>query len=141
LLDDFEASRILGSAFPHERHVQVAWGLSRRYPHEQAFARLAEGIRGVAARAGVPGKYHETMTRAWFELVAQAETLDANPELFDRSLLAHYYSPERLEAGRHEWLEPDLQPLVLSRLRVNAPRNRRLGDALHRETVGRNAHR
>jgi hypothetical protein len=121
LLDDFEASRILGSAFPHERHVQVAWGLSRRYPHEQAFARLAEGIRGIAARAGVPGKYHETMTRAWFELVAQAETLDANPELFDRSLLARYYSPERLEAGRHEWLKPDLQPLVLAPVTGKCP--------------------
>jgi hypothetical protein len=113
-LYDFEAGRIPGSAFTHERHVQVAWGLSHRYPAEQAFARLANGIRGIAARAGVPGKYHETMTRAWFELVAQAETLDTHPELLDRSLLARYYSPERLEAGRHEWLEPDLAPLVLA---------------------------
>jgi hypothetical protein len=113
-LNDFEAGRIPGSAFPHECHVQVAWGLSRRYPPEDAFARLAEGIRGIAARAGAPGKYHETMTRAWFELVAQAETLDAHPELLDRSLLARYYSPERLEAGRHEWLEPDIEPLVLA---------------------------
>jgi len=113
LLADFEAGRIAGSAFPHERHVQVAWDLSRRYPHEEAFARLAEGIRGIAARAGVPGKYHETMTRAWFELVAQAETLDAHPELLDRSLLARYYSPDRLDAGRNEWLEPDIEPLLL----------------------------
>lgn len=121
MLDDFEAGRIFGAAFPHERHVQVAWGLSRRYPHEDAFARLAEGIRGIAAHAGVPGKYHETMTRAWFELVAQAETLDAHPELLDRSLLARYYSPERLEAGRYEWLEPDLQPLVLARATGRCP--------------------
>jgi hypothetical protein len=114
LLDAFEAGRIPGLAFPHERHVLVAWGLARRYPHEEAFARLAKGIRGIAARAGVPGKYHETMTRAWFELAAQAESLDAHPELFDRSLLTRYYSPMRLEAGRHKWLEPDLQPLVLA---------------------------
>ena len=113
MLADFEAGRIPGSAFTHERHVQVAWDLSRRYPREEAFARLAEGIRGIAARAGVPGKYHETMTRAWFELVAQAETLDAHPELLDRSLLARYYSPDRLDAGRNEWLEPDIEPLLL----------------------------
>jgi hypothetical protein len=113
LLDDFEAGRIAGSEFPHERHVLVSWSLSRRYPREEAFARLAAGIRGIAARAGVPGKYHETMTRAWFELIAQAESLDAHPELLDRSLLTRYYSHERLEAGRHEWLEPDLEPLVL----------------------------
>jgi hypothetical protein len=121
LLDDFEAGRILGSEFPHERHLRVAWSLSRRYPHEEAFALLAEGIRGIAARAGVPGKYHETMTRAWFELAAQAETLDEHPELLDRSLLGRYYSPERLEAGRHEWLEPDLRPLVLAAVTGRCP--------------------
>jgi hypothetical protein len=113
-LDDFEAGRIAGSAFPHERHVLVAWSLSRRYEHEEAFARLAAGIKRIAVRAGVPGKYHETMTRAWFELVAQAESLEVHPELQDRALLARYYSRERLEAGRHEWLEPDLKPLVLA---------------------------
>jgi hypothetical protein len=121
LLDDFEAGRIDGAEFPHERHVLVAWGLSRRYPHEDAFARLAEGIRGIAARAGIPNKYHATMTRAWFELVAQAENLDAHPELLDRSLLSRYYSPERLEAGRHEWLEPDLQPLALASVTGRCP--------------------
>ena len=121
MLADFEAVRIPGSAFPHERHVQVAWDLSRRYSREEAFARLAEGIRGIAARAGVPGKYHETMTRAWFELVAQAETLDAHPELLDRSLLARYYSPDRLDAGRSEWLEPDIEPLLLAPVTGRCP--------------------
>ncbi|HZT94540.1 MAG TPA: hypothetical protein VE985_08695 [Gaiellaceae bacterium] len=114
LLDDFEAGRIAGSEFPHERHVLVSWSLARRYPREEAFARLTAGIQGIAARARVPGKYHETMTRAWFELIAQAESLDAHPELLDRTLLTRYYSRERLEAGRHEWLEPDLEPLVLA---------------------------
>jgi hypothetical protein len=113
LIDDFEARRIGGSAFPHERHVHVTWGLQRRYSHEEAFAHLVKGIKEIAARAGVPGKYHETMTRAWFELVAQAESLEGHPELLDRTLLARYYTPERLDAGRHEWLEPDLAPLAL----------------------------
>jgi hypothetical protein len=120
-LEAFEAGQIAAPAFPHERHLQVAWGLSRCYPREEAFARLTEGIRGIAARAGVPGKYHETMTRAWFELAAQAESLDDHPELLDRSLLARYYSPDRLEAGRHEWLEPDLQPLVLTPVTGRCP--------------------
>lgn len=115
LLDDFEAGRVDGSQFPHELHLRVAWGLSRRYPHEDAYARLAAGIREIAARAGVPGRFHETMTRAWFELAAQAESLDAHPDLLDRSLLGRYYSRERLEAGRDEWLEPDLAPLVFER--------------------------
>jgi hypothetical protein len=80
--------------------------------------------RGSAASPRVPalpGKYHETMTRAWFELVAQAETLDAHPELLDRSLLARYYSPDRLDAGRNEWLEPDLEPLLLAPVTGRCP--------------------
>jgi hypothetical protein len=121
LLDDFEAGRIRGSDFPHERHVRVAWGLTRRYPREEAFARLEYGIRRIAADAGVPGKYHETMTRAWFELVAQAKSLDAHPELFDSGLLGRYYSAARLAAGRHEWLEPDLEPLVLAPVTGRSP--------------------
>jgi hypothetical protein len=121
LLDDFEAGRIDGPAFPHERHVRVAWGLSQRYAHDEALARLSEGIRDIAERAGVPGKHHETMTRAWFELVAQAESLDMHRELLDRSLLARYYSPERLEAGRHQWVEPDLAPLVLPPVTGRSP--------------------
>lgn len=121
MLDDFEAGRIPGSEFPHERHLRVAWGLSRRYSREEAYGKLADGIRGIAARAGVPGKYHETMTRAWFELAAQAESLAAHPELLDRSLLLRYYSPERLEAGRHQWLEPDLGPLVLASVTGRCP--------------------
>lgn len=118
---DFEAGRVDAAAFPHDCHVFVAWSLSRRYPHEEAFARLAAGIRGIAARAGVQGKYHETMTRAWFELVAQADRLDAHPELLDRTLLARYYGAERLAAGRHEWVEPDLGPLVLAPVTGRSP--------------------
>jgi hypothetical protein len=116
-LADFEAGRIAPSEFPHERHVLVAWSLSRRYSHEEAFARLAAGIKDIAARAGIPDKYHETMTRAWFELISRADSLEAHPELLDRALLGRYYSRERLEAGRHGWLEPDLEPLVLASAR------------------------
>jgi hypothetical protein len=54
------------------------------------------------------------MTRAWFELISSAEDLAEHEELFDKGLLARYYSPERLAAGRREWLEPDLRPLELS---------------------------
>lgn len=107
LLRAFEAGEL--TDFPHERHVQVAWALAQRYEPEEAFARLAEGIRRIAAHAGVPGKYHETITRAWFELVRNAPALDEG--LYDRTLLGRYYSPERLAEGRDRWVDPDLQPL------------------------------
>lgn len=113
LVDAFEAGEIDNSAFPHEHHVRVAWGLVQRYPREEAFERLAAGIRDMAARAGKPDAYHATITRAWFDLIAGAESLDRFPELFDKALLSRYYSPGRLSAGRDSWLDPDLQPLRL----------------------------
>lgn len=113
LVAAFEAGRIDNSEFPHRRHVLVAWMLAHRYPHEEAFRRLVAGIRGIAARAGHPEAFHETITRAWFMLIAQAETLDQHPELFDKSLLGRYYSVARLAEGRSRWIGPDLHPLVL----------------------------
>src|SRR5437588_2739348 len=83
----FELGEMEGVDFPHERHVRVAWGLAQRYDLAEAFERLSAGIRGIAERAGSPGAFHETITRAWFELIAAAEKLDAHPELFDKSLL------------------------------------------------------
>jgi hypothetical protein len=48
---------------PHGSHVRVAWELSRRYDPEEGLRRLIAGIQGIAARAGKPGVYHETITR------------------------------------------------------------------------------
>jgi hypothetical protein len=109
----FEAGEIAGADFPHEAHVYVAWTLAHRYPRDEAYERLATGIRTMAARSGRPDAFHETITRAWFELIANTPVLDEGSELYDRRLLARYYSAERLAAGRQEWLEPDLRPLVL----------------------------
>jgi hypothetical protein len=113
LIDAFEVGEVDGDAFPHESHVRVAWGLAQRYGPEEGLRRMSTGIRLMAARAGRPGVYHETITRAWFELIAQAPDLTGAPELFDKRLLGEFYSPERLAAGRERWLEPDLQPLGL----------------------------
>jgi hypothetical protein len=114
LLDAFEAGAIDNTEFPHERHVRVAWGLAQRYEQEEALRRLVAGIRGIAACAGRPDAYHQTITRAWFELIASVGDLDEHPDLFDKSLLGRYYSSSRLESGRDHWVEPDLQPLRLA---------------------------
>ena len=113
LVEAFESEEIPPAEFTHGRHVRVAWALSRRYPPDEAYARLAAGLRSFARRAGRPEAFHETMTRAWLELISQSADLEANPELQDRGLLARYYSPPALAAGRGRWVEPDLKPLVL----------------------------
>src|SRR6476659_6188201 len=111
LIADFEAGLIASEDFPHERHVRVAWGLAQRYERDEALRRLVAGIQDIARRAGRPDAYHETMTRAWFEVIAGVDDVDSRPELFDRCLLSRFYSPARLAAGRDRWLEPDLRPL------------------------------
>jgi hypothetical protein len=113
LIAAFEAGTVEGDAFPHEAHVRVTWELIARYGREEAFPRLVAGIRGIAARAGKPEAYHETITRAWYELIAGAAELDEHPELLDRSLLGRFYSAGALAAGRERWVEPDLHPLGL----------------------------
>jgi flavin reductase (DIM6/NTAB) family NADH-FMN oxidoreductase RutF len=113
LLSAFQAGQIDSADFPHERHVQVTWALAQRYPRDEALRRLIDGIRDIAESAGRPGAYHQTITRAWFELISGAEDLHRYPELFDKSLLGRYYTPTRLAEGRERWLEPDLHPLSL----------------------------
>jgi hypothetical protein len=113
LLDAFQAGAIDGSEFRHEHHVRVAWGLARRYGREAGLGRMIAGIRQMGARAGHPEAYHHTITRAWFELIADAEDLAEGSILFDRKLLSRYYTPERLSEGREGWVEPDLRPLRL----------------------------
>jgi flavin reductase (DIM6/NTAB) family NADH-FMN oxidoreductase RutF len=113
LVTSFEAGMIDGAEFPHEAHVQVAAELARRYGPEEGYRRLSVGLRGIAARAGRPDAYHETITRAWFALIAGAGDVAEHPELLDRTLLGRYYSQGRLAAGRETWLEPDMHPLAL----------------------------
>ena len=113
LLSDFEAGTLGNAGFPHARHVQVTWALAHRYASDEALLRLITGIQGIAARAGRPTAYHETITRAWFTLISAADDLDRHPELFDKTLLERYYSRSRLAEGRDRWLEPDLHPLRL----------------------------
>lgn len=114
LIAAFEQGTIDSAEFPHERHVLVARGLWEQYGREEGLRRMTSGLRAITARAGRSEVYHETITRAWFELIADAEDLDSAPELFDKRLLGRYYSSARLRAGRERWLEPDLHPLQLA---------------------------
>lgn len=113
LINAFESGRLRAREFPHPAHVRVAWGLAQRHEPAEAYRRLSAGIRSIATRAGKPDKFHETITRAWFALIAQVDDLAEHPELFDPRLLSQYYSPARLAAGRERWLEPDLRALGL----------------------------
>jgi flavin reductase (DIM6/NTAB) family NADH-FMN oxidoreductase RutF len=112
-VEAFEAGEVENGDFSHAKHVHVTWILAHRYPREEAFRRLVAGIRGIADRAGRPTAYHETITRFWFDLIANVDDLTKHPEVLDRTLINRYYSAQRLADGREHWLEPDVHPLRL----------------------------
>lgn len=108
--------------FGHREHVHLSWLAVRAHGVSGAIPVVCEGIRRTARYAGAPQKYHETVSRAWIELVgvhvaAHPEPdfdawAKANPALFDKRLLTRFYRSSTLagEAARAGWVEPDLAP-------------------------------
>ena len=118
----FEAGSVTPAQFDHLAHVRVAWVyLQEAASFEEALSRMRGGIGRFAAAAGVPQKYHETITGLWMRLLADvraagasgelADVLRANPALADQDLPLHYNSRELLfsDAARAAWVEPDLR--------------------------------
>jgi len=116
-----------GGRFGHRQHVQLTWLAVRRYGMPAAIRLVSDGIRRTARYAGAPQKYHETISRAWVELVAHhaighpagtaghpagqgdaghpagqeadfATFAAANPLLLDKRLLTRFYRPATLAA-------------------------------------------
>jgi hypothetical protein len=84
LLAAFEAVELPPGSFHHAEHVRVAFALLRRYDLIESLARYRRGLRAFATSAGVPGKYHETVTCALVILIH--ERMAAGPE-GDESIL------------------------------------------------------
>ncbi|MGE7385481.1 hypothetical protein ACQKM2_08380 [Streptomyces sp. NPDC004126] len=115
--------------FGHREHVHLTWLAVRRHGAAATVDLVGEGILRTATRAGVPGKFHATLTRLWVELVGHRaaqpgpagrepaqdfeEFAALFPELLDKELPKRFYSSELLgsEQARTAWTEPDLAPL------------------------------
>lgn len=119
-----EAATWPGANFKHREHVRLAWLCLREHGFDSGLARVRTLIQRYAAALGATGKYHETLTRAWVELVqvgleaAPGVTsfdafLEARPELSDSRLLERHYRKETLDspAARAGWVPPDVTPL------------------------------
>jgi hypothetical protein len=123
-LATFERGGFGGDDFPHAAHLRMAWLYVTRLGAEKAIDRAAGGIRNLAKANGQPTLYHDTLTRAWVYLVAEALErtpsadfegfLARNPQLLDKRLLLEYYSPDVLSSSqaRATWIAPDLAPIL-----------------------------
>ena len=108
VLADFEAGRLDPSRFPHREHVRVSYELLERHPFPEALLYLARGLRRLAAKAGRPEVYHETITTAFLALIAERrlsgdhadwdDFASRNPDLFRKEFLAEIYEPELLQS-------------------------------------------
>ena len=113
----------------HAAHLAVGLWHVCRYGRDDALARLRSCITRLNESHGTvnsaTGGYHETITRAYVELlhafaarhadktVAERVTALLADPLADKKALLEFYSRERLESvqARLGWAEPDVTPL------------------------------
>ena len=109
----------------HRAHVRAAYLYARAHGQAEGLRRMRAGIQAFNAAHGVattPTRgYHETLTVAWFRVVAARveaaeswpEFAAANPDLLEKTSLRRYYTVDRMmsPAARAGWVEPDLEPL------------------------------
>lgn len=122
LLDDFERGRVDPANFPHRAHVRVSYDLLERHPFPEALLQLARGLRRLAAKAGHPEVYHETITAAFLALIAErrlrglyadfADFARQNPDLLQKHILQEIYDPALLKSdlARQTFVLPTRPP-------------------------------
>jgi hypothetical protein len=117
----FESGRIDIDAFDHEAHVYVAWLYLAQYPPEEAADRFCAALRRLTEQLGQTGKYHETISRFFLQVIAErrdAAPADAWPAFRRKNedlcsgaaaVLDRHYSRELLSSdrARAEFLTPD----------------------------------
>ena len=125
MLRDLTSGTLAPEGFSHADHVGVAYEALSRSDFFDAAAQIATGLRTLAHRAGVPGKFNATITWAFLSLIAErmartghrdaADFLRRNPDLTDRGALRLPYSAERLasDLARSVALLPD-QPTTVA---------------------------
>jgi len=92
--------------FPHAEHVRLGYEMLGRYGFGDAVARFARGLKLLAAKAGKPQVYHETITVAFLAVINErrargasqswSEFMAANQDLLDKRCLEKWYGAEQL---------------------------------------------
>jgi hypothetical protein len=118
-LERFVRGEIDPATFPHREHVRIAFEMLKRHDFPETVLRYSRTLRAMAEKAGRPQAFHQTITIAFLSLIAErmeaAHAVDFaafardNPDLLEKSVLARWYSAERLasEAARRTFLLPD----------------------------------
>jgi hypothetical protein len=119
-LERFVRGEVDPRNFPHREHVRMAFEMLRRHDFAETVWHFSRTLRAMAAKAGKPQAFNQTVTIAFLSLIAErmqesggAADFDAlvraHPELLDKAALTRWYRPERLasDAARHTFLLPE----------------------------------
>lgn len=118
-LERFMRGEIDAASFPHREHVRMAFAMLQRHDFAESVLHYSRALRAMAARAGKPEAFHQTVTVAFLSLIAErlaggqwddfATFARDNPDLLDKHTVARWYRPERLtsERARRTFLLPE----------------------------------
>jgi hypothetical protein len=118
-LERFLAGDIRPQDFRHADHVRAGYELLAQSDFLDAAAIYCRVLKQMTEQAGKPEAFHLTVTLAFLSLIAERADFGArisfeefartNPDLMDKSALARWYKPERLNnaAARRGFLLPD----------------------------------
>lgn len=125
----FESGELDPAQFPHSEHVRLAYEMLERYPFGETVTRFSRGLKLLAAKAGRPEVYHETITVGFLALVGQrraagqygawSEFEANNDDLLDKRCLEKWYGKEQLasDLARRTFCLPSIK----SSLQVKLP--------------------
>jgi len=120
-LQRFLRGEIAASTFPHREHVRMAFEILRRHDFAECVWQFSRALRVMAAQAGRPEAFNQTVTLAFLSLIAErmegapadfAAFECANADLLEKGVLAHWYPPGRLTSAsaRRIFLLPEPAP-------------------------------
>jgi hypothetical protein len=102
----FETGALDPTKFPHAEHLRLGYEMLRRHSFGDAIDRFSRGLKLLAAKAGRPQIYHETITVAFLALINErrlrdsgqcwSEFKETNCDLLDKRCLEKWYSREQL---------------------------------------------
>ena len=113
------------SEFNHRLHVRLAYIYLSQKTQEDAFLAMRDWtFRYLAHHDLDPGKYNETLTRAWMLAVrhfmartpksqSSDDFVEKNPRILDSAIMMTHYSRDLLwsDEARRVFIEPDLDPI------------------------------
>jgi hypothetical protein len=121
-LQRFVCGQIAAADFSHREHVRMAFQMLQQHDFAETVLYFSQALRAMARQAGRPESFNQTITIAFLALIAQRMACTAggdfvtfaaaNPDLFDKALLARWYRPEQLTTAlaRRSFLLPDPAP-------------------------------